>query len=67
MRDAAYTLVRRDSLTLQLPGGASQLQLIDRTAYLHLTLAQDTSGYLATIVLDSRPRSASVICAGVNA
>jgi hypothetical protein len=53
VRDAAYALVRHDSLTLQLPGGASQLQLIDRTAYLHLTLAQDTSGYLATIVLDS--------------
>lgn len=53
VRDAAYALVRRDSLMLQLPGGASQLQLIDRTAYLHVSLAQDTSGYLATIVLDS--------------
>lgn len=53
VRDAAYALVRHDSLTLQLPGGASQLQLIDRTAYLHVSLAQDTSGYLATIVLDS--------------
>jgi hypothetical protein len=54
VRDAAYALVRHDSLTLQLPGGANQLQLIDRTAYLHVSLAtQDTSGYLATIVLDS--------------
>jgi hypothetical protein len=53
VRDAAYALVRHDSLTLQLPGGASQLQLIDRTAYLRLTLARDTSSYLATIVLDS--------------
>jgi len=53
VRDAAYALVRHDSLTLQLPGGASQLQLIDRTAYLRVTLAQDTNGYLATIVLDS--------------
>jgi hypothetical protein len=53
VRDAAYALVRHDSLTLQLPGGASQLQLIDRTAYLRLSLARDTAGYLATIVLDS--------------
>jgi hypothetical protein len=53
VRDAAYALVRHDSLTLQLPGGASQLQLIDRTAFLHLALARDTNGYLATIVLDS--------------
>ena len=53
VRDAAYALVRHDSLTLQLPGGANQLQLIDRTAYLHVSLAPDTNGYLATIVLDS--------------
>jgi hypothetical protein len=54
VRDAAYSLSRHDSITLQLPGGASQLQLIDRTAYLRLTLAQDTgTGYTATIVLDS--------------
>jgi hypothetical protein len=53
VRDAAYTLQRHDSLTLQLPGGASQLQLIDRTAYLRVTLARDTAGYQATIVLDS--------------
>jgi hypothetical protein len=45
--------VRHDSLTLQLPGGANQQQLIDRTAYLHVSLAQDTNGYQATIVLDS--------------
>jgi hypothetical protein len=53
VRDAGYALVRHDSLTLQLPGGANQLQLIDRTAYLHLSLAPDTNGYLVTIVLDS--------------
>jgi hypothetical protein len=53
IRDAAYTLTRHDSLTLQLPGGANQLQLIDRTAYLRLTIAPDTGGYRATIVLDS--------------
>jgi hypothetical protein len=53
VRDAVYALQRHDSLTLQLPGGASQLQLIDRTAYLHVSLAGDSSGYQATIVLDS--------------
>jgi hypothetical protein len=58
VRDAAYTLERHDSLTLQLPGGASQLQLIDRTAYLRLTIIPDTTGYQATIVLDSLQASA---------
>lgn len=53
VKDASYSLVRHDSLTLQLPGGANQLQLIDRTAYLRLTLSRDAAGYLATIVLDS--------------
>jgi hypothetical protein len=53
IRDAGYQLVRHDSITLQLPGGANQVQLIDRTAYVRLTLARDTGGYLATIVLDS--------------
>jgi hypothetical protein len=53
VRDAGYMLERHDSLTLQLPGGASQLQLIDRTAYLRVTLTRDTASYQATIVLDS--------------
>lgn len=53
VQNATYALSRHDSLTLQLPGGANQLQLIDRTAYLRLTIAPDTGGYLATIVLDS--------------
>jgi hypothetical protein len=53
VRDAAYALERHDSLTIQLPGGASQQQLIDRTAYLRVTIAPDTAGYVATIVLDS--------------
>jgi hypothetical protein len=43
IRNAGYTLQRHDSLTLQLPGGASQQQLIDRTAYLNLTLLPDTA------------------------
>jgi hypothetical protein len=59
VRDAGYALVRHDSLTLQLPGGANQLQLIDRTAYLRLSLTPDTNGYLATIVLDSLQASVS--------
>jgi hypothetical protein len=53
IRDAGYQLARHDSITLQLPGGASQVQIIDRTAFVRLTLARDTNGYLATIVLDS--------------
>ncbi|MFL5402432.1 MAG: hypothetical protein ACJ8BF_06400 [Gemmatimonadales bacterium] len=53
VRDASYALERHDSLTIQLPGGASQQQLIDRTAYLRVGLAPDTAGYLVTIVLDS--------------
>ena len=58
VREAAYTLQRHDSLSLQLPGGANQLQSIDRTAYLRVMIAPDTAGYLATIVLDSLQASA---------
>jgi hypothetical protein len=53
VRGASYALERHDSLTIQLPGGASQQQLIDRTAYLRVAIAPDTAGYVATIVLDS--------------
>jgi hypothetical protein len=53
IRNAGYTLQRHDSLLFQLPGGASQQQLIDRTAYLNLTLIPDTAGYQVIIVLDS--------------
>lgn len=53
VRDATYALERHDSLTIQLPGGANQVQLIDRTAYLRVTLVSDINGYQATIVLDS--------------
>ena len=53
VRNAAYTLQRHDSLSLQLPGGANQQQLIDRTAYVSVTLVPDTGGYQTTIVLDS--------------
>ncbi|MEO8090562.1 MAG: hypothetical protein ABI703_09720 [Gemmatimonadales bacterium] len=58
IRNAGYTLQRHDSLALQLPGGASQQQIIDRTAYLNLTLVPDTTGYQVTIVLDSLQASA---------
>lgn len=64
VRDAAYALQRQDSLTLQLPGGASQLQLIDRTAYLRVTLVRDSAGYQATIVLDSLQSSVGGVPAG---
>jgi hypothetical protein len=53
IQNVQYALARHDTLTLQLPGGANQLQVIDRTAYLRLTIAPDPGGYLATIVLDS--------------
>lgn len=59
--NAAYVLHRLDSLTLHLPGGLQQ-QTLDRTAYLHLTLADEaTGGYRATIVLDSLRASASAV------
>jgi hypothetical protein len=53
LRNAGYILERHDSLSLQLPGGASQQQLIHRTAFVSVTLNPDTGGYQATIVLDS--------------
>jgi hypothetical protein len=53
IRNAAYVLERHDSLFLQLPGNASQQQLIDRTAFVSVTLVPDTGGYQATLVLDS--------------
>ncbi len=53
IRNAAYVLERHDSLFLQLPGNASQQQLIDRTAFVSVTLIPDTGGYQTTIVLDS--------------
>jgi hypothetical protein len=66
VRNAAYTLVRHDSLSLQLPGGASQEQLIDRTAYLDVTLVPDTGGYQVIIVLDSLQASAGGVPAALD-
>ena len=59
IRNAAYTLERHDSLSLQLPGGANQQQLINRTAFVSVTLVPDTGGYQATIVLDSLQATAN--------
>jgi hypothetical protein len=54
VQGAPYRVERRDSLTLQYEGGASQQQLRDRTAFVRLTLAEAPGGsYRATIVLDS--------------
>lgn len=66
VRNAAYTLERYDSLSLQLPGGASQQQLIDRTAYVSVTLAPDTGGYQATIILDSLQASVGGVPAALD-
>ena len=66
VKNAAYTMVRHDSLSLQLPGGANQQQLIDRTAYLAVTLVPDTGGYQVTIVLDSLQASAGGVPAALD-
>jgi hypothetical protein len=58
VREAAYTLHRHDSLDLQLPGGANQIQSIDRTAFIRVAIAPDSAGYQVTIVLDSLLASA---------
>ena len=50
---ALYALERRDSLTLELPGGGTQLQEFARTAYLTIGIAEAGDGYRATIRLDS--------------
>ena len=54
-RAGAYRLERHDSLTLQYPGGATQEQVRDRVAYLHVTVADAASPgtFGVTVVLDS--------------
>src|SRR5689334_10202169 len=54
-RAAAYRLERHDSLTLQYPGGATQEQVRDRIAYLHVAVAEAASPgtFSVTVVLDS--------------
>jgi hypothetical protein len=67
VRSAAFTLERHDTLDLQLPGGASQVQLLDRTGFLHLSLAQAAdSSYAATITLDSLQATAGGVPAGID-
>jgi hypothetical protein len=55
VRGAAYRLERHDSLTLQYPGGATQEQVRDRVAYLHVTVAEASApgAFSVTILLDS--------------
>jgi len=55
VRDAAYRLERHDSLSLQYPGGASQEQVRDRIAFLHVSVGEsNTPGqYQLSVVLDS--------------
>jgi hypothetical protein len=67
IRSAAFTLERHDTLDLQLPGGASQVQLLDRTGFLRVSLAQAAdSAYSATIILDSLRVTASGVPAGFD-
>ena len=66
VQNAAYTLERHDTLALQLPGGASQQQLIERTAYVSVTLVPDTGGYQASIVLDSLEASSGGVPAALD-
>lgn len=55
VRSAAYRLERHDSLSLQYPGGATQEQVRDRIAFLHVTVAESAApgAYQVAIVLDS--------------
>ena len=55
VRDAGYRLERHDSLDLQYPGGATQEQVRDRVAFLHVSVNESpTPGqFQVSIVLDS--------------
>jgi hypothetical protein len=55
VRNAAYRLERHDSLSLQYPGGATQDQVRDRVAFLHVTVGESSTPgtYQVTILLDS--------------
>jgi hypothetical protein len=48
-----FAFERRDSLTLQLPGGATQVQEFRRTAYLGITIRGAAPPYEVAIQLDS--------------
>lgn len=49
----SFAFQRRDSLTLQLPGGATQVQEFSRTAYLGIGVRGAAPPYEVTIHLDS--------------
>jgi hypothetical protein len=67
IRAAGFTIERHDTLDLQLPGGASQVQLLDRTGFLHVSLAPTAdSGFAATIILDSLRVTAGGVPAGID-
>jgi len=55
VRNAGYRLERHDSLSLQYPGGATQEQVRDRIAFLHVTVGESPTpgAFQVTIVLDS--------------
>lgn len=55
VRNAAYRLERHDSLSLQYPGGASQEQVRDRIAFLHVSVTETSApgSFQVAIVLDS--------------
>ncbi len=62
INNAGYTLRRLDSLTLHLPGGATEQQSLDRLAFLRITLTGEAANtYRVTIVLDSMQATASAI------
>lgn len=51
--NTTFAFLRRDSLTLQLPGGASQVQEFRRTAYLGVSVRGAAAPYDVAIQLDS--------------
>jgi hypothetical protein len=51
--NTTFALERRDSLTLQLPGGATQVQEFQRTAYLGIAVRGAAPPYEVAIRLDS--------------
>jgi hypothetical protein len=55
VREAGYRLERHDSLSLQYPGGATQEQVRDRVAFLHVVVEPPASSgeFRLTVVLDS--------------
>jgi hypothetical protein len=58
---ATYALQRRDSLTLQLPGGATQVQEFTRTAYLGISVQGAAPPYEVAIRLDSLRQQAGTV------